>query len=260
VSAQDASARVRADKPGALEGQGGVDHLDDPAWRREVQVLLRQSRPLGRVSRRSERSFGEWAPGSDTETAARVAACVRESVLRREPSSFVRLGDGEGKVLAFGTHRYPNLTRSALERLSRMYFGTANPLTPNCEELRRGLLEAIMGATLVGIPTRRRLRFDRNRVYENIRTAEELFGIWTVTELAAKEGPRLSLKTKIGASSSFDKGLLEHLPSLVAGCKIGLVTCHYGLTDAFQDRLGARVVDYYAVPPPVHMLGGGRST
>ena len=134
MSEQGHSARVRADKPDALEGQGGVDHLDDPAWRREVQDLLRQSRPLGRVSRRSERSFGEWVPGSDAETAARVAVCVRESVLRREPSSFVRLGDGEGKVLAFGTHRYPNLTRSALERLSRMYFGTANPLTPNCEE------------------------------------------------------------------------------------------------------------------------------
>jgi O-methyltransferase len=244
---------ARADKLDEREQRAEVD-IDDPAWRREVEDLLRRSRALGRVSRRSQRRFGEWVPGYDAETADRVAARVRESIRRREPSSFIRLGDGEGKVLAFGTPTYPNLTRSALERLSGIYFGTANPLATHCAELQQGLLEAIEGATLVGIPTRLRLKFNRKRVYQEVQTAEELLGVWTVTELIAKQGRYLGLKTKIGASSSFHKGLLEHMPSLVAGNRIGLVTCHYTLPDAFRDRYDACVVDYYAVPPPVYML------
>jgi O-methyltransferase len=244
-----------ADKLDELERRVEVD-LDDPAWRREVQDLLKRSRSLGRVSRRSQRRFGEWVPGSDAETAELVATRVKEAVRRGEPSSFIRLGDGEGKVLAFGTGTYPNLTGTALERLSRMYFGTSNPLTPHCAELRQGLLEAIMGATLVGIPTRLRLKFNRRRVHQDVQTAEELLGVWTVTELIAKQGPQLCLKTKSGASSSFHKGLLEHVPSLVEESRIGLVTCHYSLPDAFRDSYDARVVDYYAVPPPAHMLGG----
>jgi O-methyltransferase len=236
-----------------LGGRGGVD-LDDPAWRREVDDLLKRTRAIGRVSRRSQRRFGEWVPGSDEETAERVAARVRESVRRREPSSFIRLGDGEGKVLAFGTPIYPNLTRTALERLSGIYFGTANSLITHCAELRRDLLGAIRGATLVGVPTRLRLKFNRKRVHQKIQSAEELLGIWTVTELIADQGRYLGFKKKTGASSSFHKGLLEHVPSLVAGNRIGLVTCHYSLRDAFQDRYDARVIDYHAVPPPVHML------
>ena len=244
---------VGADKLDGLQWRADVD-LDDTAWHREVEDLLKRSRALGRVSRTSQQSFGEWVPGSDAETADRVAARVRESVRRREPSSFIRLGDGEGKVLAFDTGTYPNLTRSALDRLSSIYFGTANPLTPHCAELQEGLLEAIKGASLIGIPTTLRLKFNRKRVYQEVQTAEELLGVWTVTELIAQQGDSLGLKTKTGTSSSFHKGLLEHVPSLVAGRSIGLITCHYTLPDAFRDRYDARVVDYYTVPPPVHML------
>jgi O-methyltransferase len=206
------------------------------------------------MSQRAQRCFSEWLPGSDVDTADRVAARVRESVRTGEPSSFIRLGDGEGKVLAFGTGTYPNLSRSALEHLSTIYFGTANPLTPHCSELREGILGAIRGATLVGIPTTSRLEFNRQQVYQEIQAAEELLGVWTVTELVAEQGRHLGLKTKVGASSSFHKDLLDHVPSLVAGNRIGLVTCHYTLPDAFRDRYDACVVDYYAIPPPVYML------
>jgi hypothetical protein len=255
-SEQSSTPQVTVDKLDAV-GRQGEAYLDDPLWRREVEDLLRRSRAMDRASRRSLRRFGEWVPGSDAETAGRVVARVRESVRRREPSSFIRLGDGEGKVLAFGTRTYPNLTNSALERLSRMYFGTVNPLTPNCAELRQGLLDSIRGATLVGIPTRQRLKFNQEWVYKEIRSAEELLGIWSVVELVARRGRHLHLKTKMGASSGFHKRIFGHISALVTGCRIGLVTCHYTLADAFRDRFDARVVDYYLVPPPVHMLDPG---
>jgi O-methyltransferase len=246
-------AGVGADKLDELQRRAEVD-LDDSAWHHEVEDLLKRSRALRKVSRTSQRRFGEWMPGSDADAADRVAARVREAVRRRESSSFIRLGDGEGKVLAFGTGTYPNLTRSALERLSGLYFGTVNPLTPHCTELREGLLDAIRGASLIGIPTTLRLEFNRKRAYEDIQTSEELLGVWTVAESIAQQGKLLGLKSKLGTSSGFHKGLLEHLPSLVAGRSIGLITCHYTLPDAFRDTYDARVVDYYAVPPPVYML------
>jgi hypothetical protein len=227
---------------------------DDQAWHREVEDLLARSRAFDRVTRRSQRRFGEWVPGSDAETAARVAAGLRESVRRSEPSSFIRLGDGEGKVLAFGTSTYPNLTRSALERLSSFYFGTSGALVRHCDELREGLLDSIAGATLVGIPTAQRIKYQRDRVREEVRSAEELLGVWTVTQLVMKRTRHLRLRTKVGASSTFHKFILEHIAPLVSGQRIGLITCHYSLVDAFRDRFGARVVDYHAVPPPVHML------
>ena len=247
------NAEARAGKLAELVSVGHVDR-DDPAWHREVQDLLARSRVFDRVTRRSQRCFGEWVPGSDAETAARVAARLRESIRRGEPSSFIRLGDGEGKVLAFGTLDYPNLTRSALERLSCLYFGTSNPLTRHCDELREGLLASIAGATFVGIPTGWRLEYQRDKVLEEVRCAEELLGVWTVTQLVLKHKRRLHLRTKMGASSTFHKFVLEHIPSLVSGRRIGLITCHRNLVDAFRDRFDTRVVDYHAVPPPVYFL------
>lgn len=222
----------------------------------EIEDLLDRTRVARAEFRRLARYFSEWLGGPDASPAAEVAARVETCVRMGRPASIIRLGDGEGKVLAFGRGEYPLLTHLALERLSQRYFGIAAPLTIGGAELRFGLDRAIAGASILGVPTAARVQWNRRLVRDHARGAPELLGVWFVHRYLWEHRRALRVCTKAGTDANFHKAMLDHVPALVPGRRIGLVTCHESLRYAFRTRLDADVVAFHPVPPPAGNDGG----
>jgi GT-D fold-like domain len=223
-------------------GSGWEPIFDEAAVANDVDRLvaeLSRGRPGDQIRAR----FAEWIPAGAMGTA--ITARVRSCLTRPVPSSFIRLGDGEGNVLGFDDVDYPALGRFSASEISRLHFGASHVFAAD-PELRTSLIEAIRNADLVGVPNPFRIRrlLGGSRKTDRVRG---LFGVYSVLKYLEAHTDDLRIGTKTGAFE-FHRALLPHLHALVREQEIGLVCSYPNLPDAFQRRLGTRSVAFHAVP------------
>jgi hypothetical protein len=190
-------------------------------------------------------AFREYVP--DDSAGREFARRVQRHVSRGEPASFIRLGDGEGNLLALRLGTYPALSAYCARKASVRHFGAPEVLPRTAGELLEPFHVAIRNADAVGFPRGTALevllRNRRSRI--DVRGA---YGIASVFAYLERFRDDLDLASKTGVSKMFHRDLLPYYQSLIDGRDIGLVSCHAELVDALRHRVGARSVTFYPVP------------
>jgi hypothetical protein len=194
-------------------------------------------------------AFGEYlraGPGLDpwAEIAARIGRCVAEG----RPASFIRLGDGEGNLLALALNRYPELTDHCARAASRQHLGASDALLRAAPEVLPAFHEALRNSELIGfpVPAGGRMLLERPDAERYVRQIE---GMASVHRYLTRFADELELGSKSGADAGFHRRLLPHYQRIVSGTRIGIVTCHPELAEGLRVRMGATSVDLRLVPP-----------
>lgn len=193
-------------------------------------------------------AFGDYvAEGPDLDPWAELAARIERHVADQRPASFIRLGDGEGSVLALGLDEHPDLTAYCARRTSLRHLGSADALERAAPEMLPAFHAALRLADVIGFPG----PFAAGMMLKRGDTATYLRpvqGLVSVHRYLTRFAADLGLEAKIGAPAGFHRGLLPHYRDLLAGQEIGIVTCHPELAEALRARMGAAEVDLRPVP------------
>lgn len=202
-------------------------------------------------------AFREYVPIEQCgpEIERRAQECVAEG----RPASFLRLGDGEGNVLALALGEYPTLTAYCAREISTMHFGAAHVLQAAGPKLLHEFQMAIRNADVVGFPgpwVLPLLLAQRKRESTNVRS---IYGVGAVYAYLERFAGELGLRSKTGSSASFSRELLPRYRALIEGRDIGLVSYHPELPEALRHRMGARSVAFHPVPEQANTLTTSRS-
>jgi hypothetical protein len=192
-------------------------------------------------------------PGLDpwAEVARVIELCLESG----RPGSFIRLGDGEGNVLALALGECPALAEHCLRLTSIRHLGSPEVLSDAAGELLPAYEATLRNATVIGFPGPFGARLMMRR-WRNPRPAQ---GLISVHHYLTRFAGELELGAKAGAPAGFHRGLLPHYGRLIKGRKVGIVTCHHELGDALRDRMGARAVDLRPVPRQAKFAGDPHS-
>lgn len=202
--------------------------------------------------------------------AESITHLLSDRLANREPTSLIRLGDGEGMVLA-----RPGQDSVSLWRRACATFGP-QITAPQLESLADGLIDAIDSADVIGIrddvvdveflPDRFDLPDD-----EFLTHFRDRFHLREVEATVGFQGAlRLALLHRFLATRSFDRdaaftsawvhfhlSLSGALIRMVASQeRIGLISCRRDLAEALERLLQVRV-DFFSVPDYVAKVGSG---
>jgi hypothetical protein len=204
------------------------------------------------VTRRFAKCLDEHSPGS--ALVAAIDALVDEGC----PGSFLRLGDGEGSLLALGSDAYPRLAEYCARNRSRKHLGDPSILVDQADTFVSRFEAALRCATVIGIPGPMAFAVTLHSDTHADRVGGA-FGIGTVYDYL-EQAEDLRLESKECSSSSFHYSLLLHYRVLMEGRSVGLVSCHHDLGGALRDRMGAERVKFHAVLAQAHLsrTGGHR--
>jgi hypothetical protein len=175
-----------------------------------------------------------------TAMARLIESCVESG----RAGSFVRLGDGEGNVLALALGEYPALAEHCLRMTSTRHLGSPEVLSAAVDELLPAYEATLRSATVIGFPG----PFGALLMMKRHRNPRPAQGLISVHRYLTRFAAELDLGAKTGALAGFHLGLLPHYGRLVSGRKVGIVTCHEQLGAALRERMGARDVDVRPVP------------
>ncbi|WP_296175485.1 hypothetical protein [uncultured Brevundimonas sp.] len=89
---------------------------------------------------------------------------IRRAIDDRVPLSLVRVGDGEGNILAGSRTDFPSLNAHSETNILRMMFGSESFEPHQVDRMRTGLIEAVVGADILGVSDVARLERMRRRL------------------------------------------------------------------------------------------------
>jgi hypothetical protein len=180
-------------------------------------------------------------PGA--EVARRIERCVAEG----RAAAFIRLGDGEGSLLALALENYPALADYCVRWMSVKQFGDIGVLGRAAPEVLPAFEAALRDADLLGFPgpsgANSLLRRSPREKY-----VRPVYGLACAHRYLTRFADKLQLESKTGAPADFHRALLPHYEALISGRTIGIITCHPALESALRTRLGATGVDLRTVP------------
>jgi hypothetical protein len=203
--------------------------------------------------------FGEYLHegfGQDpwSEVASRIEGCLAEG----QPAAFIRIGDGEGNLLALGLDERPALAQHCARACSLLHLGASAALVDAAPEVLAAFHAALRNSDLIGFPgpfgTEMLLTRSNAETY-----ARPIYGLACAHRYLTRFAADLELGRKTGAPAGFHRGLLPHYGALVSGRRIGIVTCHAGLAEGLRTRMGAEAVDLRLVPPQAAVAAGPRT-
>lgn len=204
-------------------------------------------------------AFGEYlAEEPDSDPWSEIATTIERCLADERPASFIRLGDGEGNMLALRLGERPALAAHCARAASRLHFGTAHAVNEATPEVLPALHRAIGHAEVVGFPGPfgSLILLERPDAETYARPVQ---GLISVHRYLCRFAADLSLDAKTGAPAGFHRGLLPHYERLISGRAIGIITCHAGLAEGLRARMGAVDVDLRPVPPQAAAIEGPRS-
>lgn len=195
-------------------------------------------------------AFGTWIHGEEIgpSVARHIEACLAEG----RPGSFLRLGDGEGNLLALQIEGHEEFATYCLRYRSMKHFGAPEVLVDHADEILPPFERAVRNATVVGAP----VLMGTASGFEEQAGLEEPQLDWVAGyagkaaahEYLARNWNELGLADKIGADAGYSWELLPYYESLIRGRRIGLVSCRSELPDALAEAYGALAVEFHPVP------------
>lgn len=184
---------------------------------------------------------------------------MRNSIAESKPASFLRLGDGEGDILAGSDKEFPILTKISESRTSARHFGQV--LRPNqLDEIRAQMQQAVRSADIVGMPTKARVNNMFRKIAERSALGNYDFRGVAGTTNVIRHAHRLLMPLqppRMITDCYFHRDLLPHYPELLAGIdRIGLISCYPDLPQRLRRTFGIREVDYFHIPNQASNIGG----
>lgn len=216
------------------------------AWPRP---LVEAMAALHRATRRSREA---WVNSADCYyDAASVAAWLAARIRRGEPTSLIRLNDGEGTLLP-----YPRYCR-AFQRIDRrfmqiIWWGEERIAGATARQVTRDFTAAILRADAIGIPPPKLLITDLRKL-EN-RAMER--GLVSVLAFVDEMPPEI-LRGKILTSSHVHADLAQwglYRQVLAAVSSVSVISCH-DLARPLAERFGVAVRCWLRIPPEYKFAG-----
>jgi hypothetical protein len=203
----------------------------------------------GAEKRATVAAFGDYLrAGLDLDPVAEIARRIERCLAERRAASFIRLGDGEGNLLALALRRYPTLTDYCVRCASVRHLGDAEILGRAAPEVLPAFERALRDADLIGFPGPFGANMMLRSSARETRFLRPAHGLVSVHRYLTRFAGELLLGQKTGSMSGFHRGLLPYYEALIAGRTIGIITCHPALESGLQVRLGASGVDLRTVP------------
>jgi hypothetical protein len=211
---------------------------------------------LDAIANLSERTM--FGPGYETA----LAANLRSIVEAQEPASVIRLGDGEGNVLAVGNSEFPAAYALGARRIMGLMFGRRIFSAEELDELRAGMERAILEADVVGIPDKHRIAtcyrgtelrpFPVGTVIDVRGTLGSLDAVRLTSDLLSKSGHRL----KIVTNCYLHRDLLPLYSMILSGLPfVGIISCYPGIDSAVTAAFGVKSTQLYRIPEQAANIG-----
>lgn len=171
---------------------------------------------------------------------------VYNSILNSTPLSLIRLGDGEGSLLANDTMReeYPHGYDWGLNFNLDIWFGKDRCFTQTdfMDDVYADFTRSLSNSDIIGVPENKRLR----RVYKN--SPRGYAGCLAVVDYVMDQ---LCLDNKYIGDCNLhyqlaDSGFLDKILSITKSCAV--VTCHKKLSTSLEEEYGINEVDEYLIP------------
>ncbi|MGA0545824.1 hypothetical protein ACO2Q1_11155 [Brevundimonas sp. VNH65] len=175
---------------------------------------------------------------------------IRAAIEGARPFSLVRIGDGEGNVLAADDPDFPELSRSCAGEIMRMMFGYGAILPTSVMRVRQGLIEAIQEADILGVSDSHRLDLMEARLAQP-ETISDLRGLHGSAEsivrvknilLAARDNRVLAVTNHIHRFLASDYATILSELDYIA------YVAPYDLDAALSRRFGAPQVIGFRIP------------
>jgi hypothetical protein len=193
-------------------------------------------------------AFAEYLPeGVGRKPWADIAIRIQRCASEGRPASFIRVGDGEGNLLALALNEHTALTAHCARVASQLHFGDADVLIRAAPEMLPALHSALRNSDLIGFPGPFGPRMMLKRPDPEIHI-RPIHGLVCVHRYLTGFATDLELGLKTGAPAGFHRGLLPYYEGLVSGRKIGVITCHPELAEGLRVRMSAKTVDLRVVP------------
>jgi hypothetical protein len=203
----------------------------------------------GAEKRATVAAFGDYLRGGlDVDPAAEIARRIERCVAERRAASFIRLGDGEGNLLALALGRYPALSDYCVRCASVRHLGNAETLGRAAPEVLPAFERTLRNADLLGVPGPFGANMMLRRSAQETHFLRPAHGLVSVHRYLTRFADELQLGSKTGGPAGFHRGLLPHYEALISGRRIGIITCHAALESALDARLAASDVDLRTVP------------
>lgn len=166
---------------------------------------------------------------------------IIDAIQSSRPFSFIRLGDGEGNMIAH--HLFPNspFLLKQYDRILSNWFGSSRMDARNYSELERGLISSVQNSDLLGVPNIARVEFE---------SQSDARGYWGV------------YFASLHCCSNIDKNIkftspVAHLymfqnenfrGSLKSAHQVHTVSCHEDLGTTIRSRLSLNLGSDFVVP------------
>jgi hypothetical protein len=179
----------------------------------------------------------------------KIFLILQDAISKRAPFSAVRLGDGEGNILAAINDNYSSLTDFSIQRILSIMFGRSHYSRATIQSMSIEMRSSIEGADVVGIPSNSRLR----ATYESIERAPNreaidyrgCFGVISAV-LCLTE---IALDRQVLTDCYFHRDLIDRFEHLLYGQKeICIISCYESLPDLISSRFHASIDKFYPIP------------
>jgi hypothetical protein len=182
----------------------------------------------------------------------------------RRPASVIRLGDGEGNILAIGSTEFPTVYAFAIRRIMSLMFGRTNFTVDQMEGLRVGMERAISEADVIGVPSKQRI-MTCYRGAEALTFGERVDSIDVRGVVGSLDAVRLAHRALMKAGRALNvltdcyvhRDLLPFYAKLLRKLPfVGVISCYGDLGPAIFNSFGVKAVQVYAIPPQAVNIGG----
>jgi hypothetical protein len=184
------------------------------------------------------------------EIGAKLATALAAFIAEGRPLSMIRLGDGEGNILASNDQEYPDLYGIGTTKILNLMLGARNSPSRDITRIRRDLVNAITTADILAIPSKGRLR----RCYSELASDETpdvrgMIGAINAVRLTRRVAERRGATFQIVTDSICHHELLPHFPGLLSELKsLGLITCYPELAGMLSQAYSIESIESHLIP------------
>ena len=150
----------------------------------------------------------------------------------QKPLSLIRLGDGEGNLLAMGTHSDNRFLNKQAQKILRIWFGQFAKPVEFYQPLLSSFQDALRRADVVGFPNASRLQ------YELTNDCRGYWGVYFAVYFSHLVSPQAR---RVSATVHFDLFRSERfIAALTASTTINTISCHRDFGPMLRARLWGR--------------------
>ena len=238
--------------PYPLEKAKVLSNLDQ-TLREALQRLVKQTKTtvlesnIQLYQKTIEEEFSLIDTYSRVEEIMKVTQWLRDRIKRQIPTSFIRLGDGEGSFLPY---RADNLSHQIKDQyfIKKIWCGRQELDLETLSFFQEELQEAVIHADLLGVPPLRRLVKDLQCYIgkdNNRRIVRNISNIYDF--VSSHINQRSTLLTSSHLHTDLESfNLYRQLFSELDTC--GIITCHPKMEEILRDRYGIASVELFLIP------------